>query len=84
MKKWTAFIICIILVAVFIVTMFVVPPLLGWTNPSILSWQDFLDSISTAEGLTIEIVSQFIPVVCVTIGSIFLFIYLIKLIRGKE
>ena len=84
MKKWTAFIIGIILVAVFIITMFVVPPLLGWSTPAFSSWQDFLDSISTAEGLTIGIVSQFIPVVCVTIGSIFLFIFLIKLIRGKE
>ena len=46
--------------------------------------KEFLDSISTAEGLTIGIVSQFIPVVCVTIGSIFLFVFLIKLIRGKE
>ncbi len=58
--------------------------LLGWSTPAFASWQDFLDSISTAEGLTIGIVSQFIPVVCVTIGSIVLFIFLIKLIRGKE
>ena len=84
MKKWTAFIVGIILVAVFIITMFVIPLLLGWPTPALSSWQDTLDSISTAEGLTIEIVSQFIPVVCVTIGSIFLFIFLIKLIRGKE
>ena len=84
MKKWTTFIVGIILVAVFIITMFVVPPLLGWSTPAFSSWQDFLDSISTAEGLIIGLVSQFIPVVCVTIGVIFLFIFLIKLIRGKE
>jgi ABC-type spermidine/putrescine transport system permease subunit I len=84
MKKWTAFITGIILVVIFIITMFVVPPLLGWTNPSILSWQDFLDSISTAEGLIIGLVSQAIPVICVTIGAIFLIIFLVKLIRGKE
>jgi hypothetical protein len=84
MKKWTAFTIGIILVVVFIITMFLLPPLLGWTNPTILSWQDFLDSISTAEGLITGIVSQFIPVVCVTIGAIFLLIFVIKLIRGKD
>ena len=84
MKKWTAFIVCIILVAVFIITMFVIPPLLGWTNPPYLSWQDFLDSISTMEGLIRGIVSQAIPVISVTIASIFLLIFLIKLIRGKE
>ena len=84
MKKWTTFIIGLILVIIFIITMFVLPPLLGWTAPSILSWQDFLDSISTAEGLISGIVSQFIPVICVTIGAIFLLIFLIKLIRGKE
>ena len=84
MKKWTAFLTCIIMVGIFIITMFVLPPLLGWTNPSILSWQDFLDSISTAEGLITGVVSQFIPVVCVTIGAIFLIIFVIKLIQGKE
>jgi hypothetical protein len=84
MKKWTAFIICIILVATFIITMFVVPPLLGWTTPPYLSWQDFLDSISTAEGLIIAIVSQGIPVISVTIAAIFLLIFLVKLIRGKD
>jgi hypothetical protein len=84
MKKWTAFIVCIILVAVFIITMFVVPPLLGWTSPPYLSWQDFLDSISTMEGLIRGIVSQAIPVISVTIASIFLLIFVIKLIRGKE
>jgi len=84
MKKWTAFITGIILVVIFIITMFVVPPLLGWTNPSILSWQDFLDSISTAEGLITGLVSQAIPVICVTIGAIFLVIFVVKLIRGKE
>ena len=84
MKKWTAFIICIILVAIFIITMFVVPPLLGWTNPPYLSWQDFLDSISTTEGLIRGIVSQAIPVISVTIAAIFLLIFVIKLIRGKE
>jgi len=84
MKKWTAFITGIILVVIFIITMFVVPQLFGWTNPSILSWQDFLDSISTAEGLITGLISQAIPIICVTIGAIFLIIFLVKLIRGKE
>ncbi|KKL59675.1 hypothetical protein LCGC14_2212950 [marine sediment metagenome] len=84
MKKWTALIIAIIMAVIFIITMFVLPPLLEWNEPTILSWQDFLDSISTAEGLIIGIVSQLIPIVCVTIGAIFLLIFLIKLIRGKE
>jgi len=64
--------------------MFVLPPLLGWTQPTILSWQDFLVSISTFEGLVMGILTQFIPIVCVTIGAIFLLIFVIKLIRGKE
>ena len=81
MKKWTALIIAIIMAVIFIITMFVLPPLLEWNEPTILSWQDFLDSISTAEGLIIGIVSQLIPIVCVTIGAIFLLIFLIKLIR---
>jgi len=84
MKKWTSFSIGIILVIIFIITMFVLPPLLEWTSPTILSWQDFLDSISTAEGLIIGMVSQAIPVICVTIGAIFLLIFVVKLIRGKE
>ena len=84
MKKWTAFIVSIILVAIFIILMFVIPPLLGWTNPTILNWQDFLDSISTAEGLIMGVVSQAIPVISVTLGAIFLIIFLVKLIRGKE
>jgi len=84
MKKWTAFITGIILIVFFLITMFVMPPLFDWTNPTILSWQDFLDSISTAEGLIIGMVSQAIPVICVTIGAIFLVIFMVKLIRGKE
>ncbi len=72
------------MVVIFIITMFVLPPLLGWTSPSILSWQDFLDSISTAEGLINGIISQLIPIICVTIGAIFLIIFVVKLIRGKE
>ncbi|MFX1357913.1 MAG: hypothetical protein ACFFA8_11615 [Promethearchaeota archaeon] len=84
MKKWTAFIIGLILVVIFIITMFILPPLLGWYYPNILSWQDFLDSISTLEGLIIGIVTQAIPIICVTIGAIFLLIFVIKLIRGKE
>jgi len=84
MKKWTAFIIGVIFVVIFIITMFVIPPLLDWNEPTILSWEDFLKSIDTAEGLTIGLVSQFIPVICVTIGAIFLLIFLIKLIRGKD
>ena len=84
MKKWTAFIIGIILVVIFMITMFVLPPLLGWTVPVHGSWQDFLDFISTPDGLIITIISQGIPVICVTIGAIFLIIFLIKLIRGKE
>jgi len=84
MKKWTAFIIGIVLVVIFVITMFVIPPLLEWTMPTITSWQDFLDSISTAEGLIIGIVSQLIPITCVTIGAILLIIFVVKLIRGKE
>ena len=84
MKKWTAFIVGIILVVIFIIGMFVLPPLLGWNIPSFLSWQNFLDYISTAEGLITVIIAQGIPVICVTIGAIFLIIFVIKLIRGKE
>ncbi|MFX1451539.1 MAG: hypothetical protein ACFFCM_11890 [Promethearchaeota archaeon] len=84
MKKLTALITGIILVAIFIITMFIVPPLLNWTQPTILSWQDFLDSISTVEGLVMGIITQVIPIVCVTIGAIFLIIFVVKLIRGKE
>jgi hypothetical protein len=84
MKKWTAFIVGIILVVVFIIAMFMLPPLLNWASTSFLSWQDFLDSISTAEGLIIGIVSQLIPIVCVTIGAIFLIIFVVKLIQGKD
>ncbi len=62
----------------------ILPPLLGWTVPSFLSWQAFLDYIKTSEGLITVIISQGIPVICVTIGAIFLLIFLIKLIRGKE
>lgn len=84
MKKWTAFIIGIILVAIFIITMFVLPPLLGWHYPDILSWQDFIDSISTVEGFVIGIITEVIPIICVTIGAIFLIIFVIKLVRGKD
>jgi hypothetical protein len=84
MKKWTAFIIGIILVAIFIITMFVLPPLLGWYYPDILNWQDFVDSNSTPEGFIIGIVTEVIPIICVTIGAIFLIIFVIKLIRGKD
>ena len=84
MKKWTALIIGIILVVIFIITMFVLPPLLGWHYPDILSWQDFLDSISTVEGFVIGIITEVIPIICVTIGAIFLIIFVIKLIQGKE
>jgi hypothetical protein len=84
MKKWTVFTVGIILVVIFIITMFVLPPLLGWYYPNILSWQDFVDSISTPEGLIIGIVTEVIPIVCVTIGAIFLIIFLVKLARGKE
>jgi len=84
MKKMTALIIGIILVAIFIITMFVLPPVLGWYYPDILSWQDFVDSISTPEGLIIGIVTEVIPIICVTIGAIFLIIFVVKLIRGKE
>ncbi|KKM68477.1 hypothetical protein LCGC14_1460450 [marine sediment metagenome] len=81
MKKWTPLIIAIIMVVIFIITAFVVPPLLDWDAPSFLSWPDFLEYIKTAEGLIIAIVSQGIPVICVTIGAIFLLIFVIKLIR---
>ena len=84
MKKMTALIIGIILVAILIITMFVLPPVLGWYYPDILSWQDFVDSISTPEGLIIGIVTEVIPIICVTIGAIFLIIFVVKLIRGKE
>ena len=84
MKKWTAFIIGVILVLVFIITMFVLPPLLGWYYPDILSWQDFVDSISTPEGFMIGIVTEVVPIICVTIGAIFLIIFAIKMIRGSE
>ncbi|MFW9825931.1 MAG: hypothetical protein ACFFE4_23530 [Candidatus Thorarchaeota archaeon] len=84
MKKWTAFIIGIILIAIFIITMFILPPLLGWYYPDILSWEDFLDSIRTFEGLVIGTVTEVIPIICVTIGAIFLIIFVIKLARGKD
>lgn len=84
MKKLTALITAIILVVIFIITMFVVPPLLGYTPPIILSWQDFLDSISTPEGLIMGIITQVIPIVCVTIGAIFFVVFLVKVIKGKE
>jgi len=84
MKKWTALFIGIILVAIFIITMFILPPLLDWYYPNILSWQDFIDSISTPEGLIIGLVTEVIPIICVTIGAIFLIIFVIKMIRGSE
>ena len=83
MNKWTAFTVGIIMVAIFIITMFVLPPLLGWIRPNIASWQDFVDSISTVEGFVIGIITQVIPIICVTIGAIFLFIFVIILIRGN-
>ncbi|MFX1567518.1 MAG: hypothetical protein ACFFCV_04025 [Promethearchaeota archaeon] len=84
MKKWTAFSIGVILVVIFIITMFVLPPLLGWYYPNILSWQDFVDSISTPEGLIVGIVTEVIPIICVTIGAIFLIVFVVKMIRGSE
>jgi hypothetical protein len=84
MKKWTVFTIGIILVAIFIVTMFAIPPLFGWDFPDITSWQDFVNAISTPEGFIIGIIVEVIPIICVTIGVIFLIIFLIKLIQGKE
>ncbi|MFX0082726.1 MAG: hypothetical protein ACFE94_13330 [Candidatus Hodarchaeota archaeon] len=84
MKKWTALYIAIILIAIFIITMFVLPPLLDWHYPDILSWEDFVDSISTVEGFVIGIITEVIPIICVTIAGIFLIIFLIKLIQGKE
>lgn len=84
MKKWTAFTIGIILIVIFIITMFILPPLFGWYFPNILSWQDFINAISTPEGLIIGTITEVIPIICVTIGTIFLIVFLIKLIRGKE
>ena len=84
MKKWTAFTIGIILVVIFVVTMFVLPPLLGWHFPIILSWQDFLDAIITPEGFAIGMVTEVIPIICVTFGVIFLIFFVFKLIGGKE
>lgn len=66
------------------ITIFIIPPLLGWYYPNILSWQDFVDSISTPEGLIIGIVTKVIPIICVTIGAIFLIVFVIKMIRGSE
>jgi hypothetical protein len=57
---------------------------MGWTPPTILSWQDFLDSISTPEGLIMGIITQLIPIICVIIGAIFIVIFLVKLIKGNE
>ena len=84
MKKWTAFSIGIIMVVIFIITMFILPPLVGWTFPTILSWEEFLVAISTPERFVIGIIIEVIPIICVTIGAIFLIIFLVKLIRGKE
>jgi len=84
MKRWTAFIIGIILVAIFIMTMFVIPPLLGWTVPSYSNWLELLDSLKTQEGLIIGIVAQVIPVICVILGAIYLTIFIVKQIQGKE
>ena len=84
MKKWTAFIIGITLDAIFIITMFLLPPLLGWYFPTILNWQDFVAAISTPEGFLIGIIVEVIPIICVTIGAIFLIIFVVKLIKGKE
>ncbi|MFX1388030.1 MAG: hypothetical protein ACFE9M_12505 [Promethearchaeota archaeon] len=84
MKKWTAFIIGIILVVIFIMTMFVLPPLLGWNFPNILSWEDFVEAITAPGGLFIGIMTEVIPIICVTIGAIFLIIFLVKLIQGKD
>jgi hypothetical protein len=64
--------------------MFVLPPLLGWHYPDILSWQDFIDSISTLEGFLIGIITEVIPIICVTIGAIFLIVFAVKSIQGKE
>ncbi|MFX1493921.1 MAG: hypothetical protein ACFFBZ_06530 [Promethearchaeota archaeon] len=84
MKKWTAFTIGIILVVIFIVTMFILPPLLGWDFPNITNWQEFVEAINTPEKFVIGIVIEVIPIICVTIGAIFLIIFVVKLIRGKE
>ncbi|MEJ2252710.1 MAG: hypothetical protein P8Y70_13975 [Candidatus Lokiarchaeota archaeon] len=84
MKKWTALIIGIILIIIFIVNMFILPPLFGWYFPNISSWQDFIDAINTVEGFAIGIITEVIPILCVTIGAIFIIIFLVKLIRGKE
>ncbi|MFW9945884.1 MAG: hypothetical protein ACFFDX_03540 [Candidatus Odinarchaeota archaeon] len=84
MKKWTAFTIGIILIVIFIVTMFILPPLLGWDFPNITNWQEFVEAINTPEKFVIGIVIEVIPIICVTIGAIFLIIFVVKLIRGKE
>jgi len=83
-KKWTAFIIGVILIGVFVVTMFVLPPVLGWDFPDILSWEDFINAISTPEGFIIGLITQVVPIICVTVGAIFLIIFVVKLARGKE
>lgn len=84
MIKWTAFTIGIILVVTFIITMFALPPLLGWHYPVIEDWQDFVDSINTVEGFLIGIIMVVVLVICITIGAIYLIVFLVKLLRGKE
>jgi hypothetical protein len=84
MKKWTALIFGVIFVIIFVLTMFVLPPLLGWYFPNILSWQDFLDAISTPEGLIIGLITEVVPIISIIIGAIFVIIFLVKLIQGKD
>lgn len=83
MKKWTAFKIGIIMVISFIITMFIVPMLLGWTVPSYSSWSVLLDSLKTPEGLIIGIIAQAVPVICITLGAIYLTIFVVKQSKDK-
>jgi hypothetical protein len=84
MKKWTAFKVGIILVASFIITMYIVPPLLGWTVPWYESWPELLDSLKTPSGLIIGIIAQAVPVICVTLGAIYLTIFVVKQIQDTK
>ena len=72
------------MVATFIITMFVVPPLLGWTVPVYSSWPELLDSLKTPAGLIIGIFVQAVPVISVTLGAIYLTIFAVKQGQGKD
>jgi len=84
MKKWTAIYVGIVMVAAFIITAFVVPPLLGWDVPAYSSWSELLDYLKSPAGLIIALVAQAAPVIFVTLGAIYLTIFAVKLGKGME